>query len=227
MTRSRADEILKEWKMVANSVPMPMEAPRRHSQRTMLPFGMVGTTAIAAIVIVGLVIRGGGPGPNTPAAGAGDGPTRPSPTAMASPSSSPTEAPSPSPTVAAQEPSAADVVAAGEFVDRYTADLVRADFAAAWALLGPADQSRWGSLANFRYDRSAYFNSVAGKYSVKTQPPDIGPITKWLSGTNGASIDLHHAVLVEVDYPALAASNGYDVYIVNAGPNGLEIYGVR
>lgn len=128
----------------------------------------------------------------------------------------------------AQTPSPADVTAAAGAVDRYTADLVRSDCAAAWAMLGQTAQEHYGSLASFTYERSAFFKSVAGRYTVTPQSTDAGPITDWLSGTYGASIDLRHAVLVEVSYPALAGNNaGLDLYIVNAGPNGLEIYDVR
>ena len=58
-------------------------------------------------------------------------------------------------------------------------------------------------------------------------PPDVAPLSNWLAKPWGASIDAH-ALLVEVDYPALAGNNaGYDVYIVNPTPTGLEIYDVR
>lgn len=37
-----------------------------------------------------------------------------------------------------------------------------------------------------------------------------------------------HALLIEVDYPALAGNNaGYSLYIVNPTATGLEIYDVR
>lgn len=128
----------------------------------------------------------------------------------------------------AQTASPVEVSAARDAVDRYTAALVRGDYPAAWAMLGPEAQTHWGSLANYTYDRSAYFKSVAGRYTIQVWPTGVAPITTWLSVTYGATIDLRHAVLVEVAYPALVNNNaGYNLYIVNPGVTGLEIFDVR
>ena len=141
-------------------------------------------------------------------------------------------APSPSatvtPTPPAQTPSPADVAAAKQAVTNYTAVLVRGDYAAAYAMLGREAQTHFGSLASFTYDERAFFQSVAGRYAVTAQPSDAGPITNWLATTYGASIDLAHAVLVEVTYPGLAGNNaGYTLFIVNPTATGLRLYDVR
>ncbi len=94
-------------------------------------------------------------------------------------------------------------------------------------MLAPETQTHWGSFANFRAERSAYFESVGGRYTVNTWPTDIAPITDWLSATDPASIDLRHAVLVEVTYPLIARDNAWSLYIVSPGPNGLMVYDVR
>lgn len=138
------------------------------------------------------------------------------------------QSPSPPPTMTAQTASPAEVAAARQAVDSYTAALVRGDYATGWAMLAPEAQSGWASFQDFIYERSAYFKSVAGRYTVQTWPSGVLPITDWLPATKGASIDLRHAVLVEVNYPALAMNNaGYSIYVVSAGPNGLLIYDVR
>jgi photosystem II stability/assembly factor-like uncharacterized protein len=135
---------------------------------------------------------------------------------------------SPSPTMPIQTPSPAEVNAAKDAVDRYTAALIRGDDVAAWAMLAPEAQTPWGSLANYTYERSAYFKSVGGRYTIQVWPTDVAPITFWLTATYGASIDLRHAVLVKVDYPALAGNNAsFDLYIVSPGANGLAIFSVR
>ncbi len=227
MARSRADDILEEWKMLAHSASKPAGAPYPKAYRSSLSFGVLGVGAVALVVVVGIAFRGG-LGPQTPANPGGNvSPSQPV-TSSPTPAGSPAVAPSPSPTITAEGPSAADVAAAGDAVDRYTADLVRGDDAAAWAMLGPEEQAAQGSLASFGAERSAFFKSVAGRYVVKTQPTDAGSISDWVAGAHGAPIDLHQAVLVEVDYPALAGNNaGYDLYIVNPGPSGPEIYSVR
>lgn len=222
MARSRADEILEGWKMVAHSAAKPADARQPKVFRSSLSLGLAGT-AIAAILVVAALSLRGGFGPQSPIPGA-----TPSPTAMASSSAAPTASSSVTPTTSAQMPTAADVAAASQAVELYTHDLVQGDYAAAWAMLGPEAQTHFGSLANFTYERSAFFTSVAGRYVVTPNPTDVGPITDWLPSTYGASIDLHHAVLVEVTYPALAGNNaGFDLYIVNPGSTGLQIYDVR
>ena len=123
---------------------------------------------------------------------------------------------------------AADVAAAAAAVDAYTRLLVQGDWSSAYAALAPASRAQWGSLANFKYERSAYFKSVAGRYTVVPAPIDMGSIADWLPGTYGTAIDASHAVLVEVDYPALAGNNaGYGLYLVAPGSAGLLIFDVR
>jgi hypothetical protein len=63
---------------------------------------------------------------------------------------------------------------------------------------------------------------------IAPAPKYSGPITDWQSAMFGASLDVTQAVLVEVDYPALALNNaGYDLFIVQPGEAGLEIFDVR
>jgi copper(I)-binding protein len=130
-------------------------------------------------------------------------------------------------TMPGQTPSPADVAAAKDAVERYNAALVRGDYAAAYAMLAPQSQRGWHSLADYTSERSAYFHSVAGHYVVEAWPADTQPITTWLTDDNRASIDLSHAVLIKVDYPAIASPAGWDMFIVSPGPNGLEIFDVR
>jgi photosystem II stability/assembly factor-like uncharacterized protein len=139
-----------------------------------------------------------------------------------------TSQPSPSAS-ASQTTSAAEIAAAARAVDSHIRDLVNGDYAAAWSFLAPAAQAQRGSLADFIDERRAFFASVRGKYVVTPNPTDVAPIGDWIAGT-GAPIDLRHAVLVEVTYPALAGSNaGGELYVVvpGDGPNGLVLYPVR
>jgi hypothetical protein len=134
--------------------------------------------------------------------------------------------------VADQTPSPADALAAGKAVEQYTAALVRSDYATAYAMLAPESQTQWQSLSDYIYERSAYFKTVAGQYTVQAWPTDVGPITSWLTDSNRAFIDLHHAVLVKVSYPALAMKGGVgnagvEIFIVSPGASGLEIFDVR
>lgn len=150
------------------------------------------------------------------------GPVSPSPTAP------PTAVPSSGSNASTQTPSPADTKAASDAVDHYTADLVSGDFASAYAMLAPEAQRASKSIADFTYERGAFFKSVAGHYTIRVAPTDVAPIASWLPATYGAPIDLGHAVLIEVDYPALAGNNaGYELYIVNPQAGGLELFNVR
>ncbi len=142
----------------------------------------------------------------------------------ASPTSSVTPSPSAAPTPA-QTPTPAEVTAAATLVDEFTADLVHGRYAAAWQLLAPYYQQLYGSLAHFTDSERIYFRRVAGLYRVVTNP-DIGPITNWIPFET-PSIDLGHAVLVEVIYPKITLYNQWNVYIVAPTAEGIRLYQVR
>lgn len=132
-------------------------------------------------------------------------------------------------TSAPMNPSPSAIAAAKEAVQAYTGRLVRGDWAAAFAALAPSSRLQWGSLERFRADRSEYFKSVGGKFTViAPAPEDLGPITDWQSAMDGTLLDVTQAVLVEVDYPALPLNNaGYELFIVQPGSTGLQLFPVR
>jgi len=222
MARSRTDKILEDWKLVAQQAPRPAEAPRSRSRRDNGPIGLLAAGAVIVLLIVALSLRaaGQGPQPSQPAVGAS--PLVPA-SASASASAAPTTSVATSPT-----PSASAASAASSIVDAYTSDLVKKDYAAAWALLAADGPSRTQSFADWSAERGQFFVKVAGRYTIVVSPTDVAPLTSWLANPWGASIDTAHALLVEVDYPSLAGNNaGYDLYIVNPTARGLEIYDVR
>ncbi len=230
MARSRTDEVLEGWKMVAHIASRPAVAPRPRTRRTSGPSGLVPAAAVVLLLVVALSVRGlgQGPTPSQPAVGATPSmAASPVATANPSPSLSPTDMPTPSVAPGGSSTSA-DITTAKAAVDQYSADLVRGDYAAAWAMLGPEYRANAAPFASWSSERSQFFKSVAGRYTVVVSPPGVAPITDWLSSTFGAPINLAHAVLVEVDYPALAGNNaGYNLYIVNRTASGLAIYVVR
>jgi hypothetical protein len=152
----------------------------------------------------------------------------PAATAVASVSAfrEPTQDPTSSETNA---PNSADVIAAMSAVDRHTRLLIAGQIDAAFAMLGPTAQQHWGLLAAFTTDQTAFFRSVAGRYVARLPKlEEQGTIAEWLPSTYGATIDLRHAVLVEVDYPALAGNNaGFDLYVVALSGTSAEMYDVR
>ena len=225
MARSRTDELLEGWKMVAHSARKPAEAPRPRISRSGLSIGTLAAAAVVIILVIALTSRGSGPGPQ-PSLPAVGGPSAiasliPSPApsgAPATPTTSPAATPSSSPSQAA---------AASAIVSEYTSDLVKKDYAAAWALLAPDGPSRAQTFAAWSSERGQFFTSVAGRFTVVVSPPDVAPLANWLASPWGASIDVAHALLVEVDYPAVGGNAGYGLYIVNPTATGLQIYDVR
>jgi hypothetical protein len=229
MGRSRTDEILEGWKMTSHSAQRPAEPPAPDRSRIGLPLGLVaaGVLVILALV-VGSRMLSSGPGPVLPAVGA----SAPAATATEVPTTAPTASAAhrPSPSAAASaasgSPSPADVAAAREAVDTYTAKLKAGDTSGAWQMLAPKEQLKYASTAQYASERYAFFQGVKS-YTVTPDPKDVNPIRAWLAGTNGATINLAHAVLVEVRYKGVTPPADWDLYIVNPTANGLEIYSVR
>lgn len=224
MARSRTDELLEGWKMVAHDARRPVEAPRPRSARSNGPIGFLAAGAVVVLLIVALSLRGAsqGPQPSQPPVGAS-----PSAAASAIPTPSPSAPTSAAPT-SSPSSSASAASAAVAIVDTYTNDLVKGDYAGAWALLAPDGPSRDLSFADWSSERALFFKSVAGRYTILVSPSDVGPLATWLASPWSASIDLARALVVEVAYPALAGNNaGYSVYIVNPTATGLQIYDVR
>ena len=237
MGRPRADEILEGWKMTSHSAQRPAEPPAPDRSRVGLPLGLVaaGVLVILALV-VGSRMLSSGPGPVLPAVGASPAASVPAPTASAETASAASSAPTasaahrPSPSVAASaasgSPSPADVAAARQAIETYTKHLKDGETTPAWQMLAPKEQLKYASTAQWAVERYQFFQGVKS-YTVTADPKDVQPIRSWLAGTNGASIDLGHAVLVEVRYTGVTPPADWDLYIVNPTSNGLEIYSVR
>src|SRR5262249_51505712 len=113
-------------------------------------------------------------------------------------------------------------------IDTYTAKLKAGDTTGAWRMLAEREQLKYASVAEWAVERSQFFRDVKS-YTVTPNPKDVNPIRGWLTGTNGGTINLAHAVLVEVrfDFGRAPSPADWDLYIVNPTSGGLEIYSVR
>ena len=114
-------------------------------------------------------------------------------------------------------------------VDRYQRDLVNGAFEDAWSLLAPHTRSLYGSVAAFATERRAFLKWAGSTFRLIPEPTKVAPIEVWLGATGGADIDPAHAVIVEVDYPAVAGNNsGWELYLAAPGSGGaLELWMVR
>ena len=119
-----------------------------------------------------------------------------------------------------------DDAEATDVVNRYEAFLVAGRWRDAFDLLGRSSPTYEAGLAEFSSERAAYFQSVDGKYTV-AEPTTV---TDWASyGETVAGADTARAVLIEVDYPALAGNNaGYEQFVVAPDAEGTwRIWPVR
>jgi hypothetical protein len=236
MSRSRTDVLLEGWKMASHSAQRPEAPPSTGTSRAALPLGLVAAAAVVILaLVVGSRMLSSGPGPALPAVGASApaATATPAPTAVPStlaaqpPTAQPaTPAPTAKPSAATGSPTAGDIAAAKAFVESYTALLKKPDTTSAWQMLGYREQLKQLSEAQWATERYQFFQGVKS-YTVTANPKDVQPIAAWLKGTNGASIDLGHAVLVKVQYSGVAGPADWDLYIVNKTADGLEIYSVR
>ena len=226
MARTRTDELLEGWKIVAHSARRPATPPRRQISRNGLSAGTLVAVVVAIVVIIAVSSRGSSPAPQPTLPAVGQPSASASLTTSRAPSSASPSAVSSA--VASPEPSASAADAAASIVNQYTRDLVNGDYAAAWALLAPDGPTRSLTFAAWSSERAQFFVSVGTQYGIVVSPSDVAPLPNWLASSWGPSIDLDHALLVEVDYPALIHNNsGYSLYIVNPTATGLEIYDVR
>lgn len=112
--------------------------------------------------------------------------------------------------VTSPAPSASAADAAASIFNQHTSDLVKGDFAAAWALLAADGPTRSQTFAAWSAERRLFFEKVAGRYTIAVSPSDVGPLANWLASPWSSSSDLACALVVEVTYPAIAGHNAGD-----------------
>lgn len=146
---------------------------------------------------------------------------QPSPTPDASTTPTPSPSTRPSPSIVLS-----DAETATNLVASYEAGLVAGDWATAFGLLASTSPTHEAGLATYAAERAQFFASVGGRYTLKepTAPTD------WASyGPTVAGADRSRALVIEVDYPALAGNNaGYEQFVVAPDPSGTwRIWPVR
>jgi hypothetical protein len=153
----------------------------------------------------------------------------PVPTADSSPTPGATES-SPQPSPASPEPSPSislgDRETATALVDEYEAALVAGHWATAFDLIAPQSPTCLAGYNTFASERSSFFRSVAGRYTVgaPVQVTDWAGYTPLVQGA-----DRSRGWLIEVDYPALAGNNaGFEQFVVAPDTGGAwRIWPVR
>ncbi|MGA2512136.1 MAG: hypothetical protein ABSG37_00755 [Candidatus Limnocylindrales bacterium] len=103
------------------------------------------------------------------------------------------------------------------------------DYASAWAMLSPAMQSSWQTLAAFTIAEAGFQPTAKEGYTLTANPKDYMSLTDWLAGQPFASaIDTQNAVLILVQWTALPNNNaGWEMWVANPTPAGWELYEVR
>jgi large repetitive protein len=145
-----------------------------------------------------------------------------------------------------ETPMPGDAAKASALVDAYEHALVAGKWRQAFDMLSAADQAgwlggdrmeippamraEWGSLAPYVYERSAYFHSVAGRYTLSIPTHDAATLAFWTSGMGiAAGADLGRGFIIRADYPALAGNNaGWEMFLAAPDTNGdWRIWNVR
>ena len=160
----------------------------------------------------------------------------PSPTASptTTPIPSPTDTPVPTPTVDPNAtPTARPTGGPGAFyiVRDYEQDLLSGNFAAAWAMLSKSTQSyaKWGTLAGFTKDRTAFLATSGTTFQEELSPSNTLTLRQWIEGANWmAQINQATAYVVSVKWTALTSQYaGWEIWIVNPTRTGWSLYLAR
>jgi hypothetical protein len=113
-------------------------------------------------------------------------------------------------------------------VRNYEQDLLAGDYAKAWALLSKSSQSyaRWGTLAKFTAERSAFLATSGTAYQEELSPTNTLTLRQWIEGANWQpQIDQAHAYLVSVKWSSItAAYAGWEIWVVNPTKTGWVLY---
>jgi hypothetical protein len=212
------------------SQPDPVQIERliagleRHPRRLFAPRAALlfaaGLVIVAAVAVAPGVGSFFNPVATVPTPSAA---TTPTPSATTSPSSTPSGAPASASTRPSQP---TDAAAATTLIRTYEEALVAGDWRTAFDLLGPQSLTHEAGLASYATERAAYYESVAGRYTIGTATPVVDG-TPYEPVTKGA--DLSRAYLIEVDYPAMAGNNaGYEQFVVAPDASGApKIWPVR
>jgi hypothetical protein len=183
-----------------------------------------------------LALAGCGPA-STPAASgaspASSGSASPPPTSAPSASATstlaatPTATPAPTPTAWPT-----GIPGALAYVKAYEDAIVAGDCKTAWNMLDAVWQANWTDEGAFDTACSQQVASTGETFFLTANPSNMMGLADWLSGMAypgpTPTVDMAHAVLVEVDWTKLQGNNaGWDMWVANPVPGGWEIFQVR
>jgi hypothetical protein len=185
-------------------------------EEQMIRFAQFGLAAAAVVLIAVVGVRL----LPTNSALVGGSPT-PIPTVTAAPTATVTTTP------ATPSPSPSALPDANGLLRSYLDAINDGNYAAAYAMLAPNAQQGIGTLAAFTSERTAFHESSGDAYTITT-PTDALPLDEWLPVSQEPNLDRAYAVILEVDYPALAGNNaGYEIYVVGPVNGEMRIWPVR
>jgi hypothetical protein len=119
-------------------------------------------------------------------------------------------------------PGPGEAARAAALLERYERALVDGDWTTAYGMLSAAQRSMT-TFREFSSERSAFFRSVAGRFSLEPVLHDRQTIETWTAdATSTRDADLASAFVITVDYPAIAADTNanFDVFLVAPDRSG-------
>jgi hypothetical protein len=205
-----------------------------HTNSTRQSGTLVATALVVALLMSGCATVKGGVA-STPLIQSAPPASAPAAQRTAQPSAQPTAKPpvaTPKPSPAVVAPSAkplSDAAKALAVTQRYENALIAGRWQVAWDILSSAQQSMRGTLANFVYERAAYFDRI-DRYTLSRPTHNAAVLKTWTTSRDlvrGAN--LARAYVIQVDYPQLANNNaGWEVLLVAPDSSGAwRIWYVR
>ncbi len=113
-------------------------------------------------------------------------------------------------------PQPGDQAEAKQLLQQFEGALIAHEWRTAWDLLAAESQAYARSFAEFRDERSAYFQSAGATYTASEPVHDVAAIERWAKpGVKAFAPDFDRAFLTEIRYPALANNNaGWEILLL-------------
>jgi hypothetical protein len=142
------------------------------------------------------------------------------------PSPSPTPTSMPTPTPGPTTTTVAPAASAYQFVQGYAEALLGGRYDVAWLRLGADCQARWGTLAAFTKERTAFMKAAGGAYTLKISPTNTLSLSDWIVGQSWASkIDQANAYLFSLRWTGYGTNPaGTEIWIANPTPVSWQLY---
>jgi hypothetical protein len=102
-------------------------------------------------------------------------------------------------------------------------------FADAWAMIGKGSQAKWGTLAKYTAERTAFLAKAGSQYRIMVDPRDTLPMSDWLDGVAWVSfIDQPNAFIITVEWLTVTdPAKQWEIWVATPVAGGWQLYLIR